>query len=203
VSAALIVIAVLLGLVVLLLAVPMDVVFRFANVEALAGQVTVRWLFGLARFRIKIPDIAKPKPPTTKPKHNAEEARKEFKARGRRTNVLAALKQSAFRKRLFRFAKSLVHAMHARELYLRMRLGLGDPADTGRLWAMVGPLSALAQNLRNAEVRIEPEFADPVFEFESHGRVLLIPIQFIFLAVGFVLSPPSIRAWRTLKGSYA
>lgn len=84
-----------------------------------------------------------------------------------------------------------------------MRLGLGDPADTGRLWAMVGPLSALVQNLRNAEVRIEPEFADPVFEFESHGRVLLIPIQFIFVIIAFALSPPSIRAWRTLKGSYA
>jgi hypothetical protein len=203
VSAALIVIAVLLGLAVLLLAVPIDVVFRFANVEALAGQVTVRWLFGLARFRIKIPDVSKPRQSTAKPKGKTEETREELGARGRRANVLAALKQSAFRRRLFRFAKSLVRAVHAHELYLRMRLGLGDPADTGRLWAMVGPLSALAQNLHHAEVCIEPEFVDPVFEFESHGRVLLIPIQFILIAVAFVLSPPSIRAWRTLKGSYA
>ena len=202
-SVALIFFAVLLGLVALLLAVPIEVVFRFANVETLAGQVTVRWLFGLVRFHVKIPHLAKPKPSTAKPGHKAEEPQEVPKARGRRANVVAALKQSAFRKRLFRFAKGLVRAVHAHELYLRMRLGLGDPADTGRLWAMVGPISALAQDLRNAEVRIEPEFADPVFEFESQGRVLLIPIQFIFLVISFVLSPPSIRAWRTLKGSYA
>ncbi len=84
-----------------------------------------------------------------------------------------------------------------------MRLGLGDPADTGRLWAFLGPLNAAAQNLRNAEVRIEPEFVDPTFEFEINGRVRLVPLQFLALATAFALSPPSIRAWRTLRIKHA
>jgi hypothetical protein len=201
VNAVLLVIAILLGLVVFLLAVPIAVVFRFAGIEAFAGQISFRWLFGLVRFHIRFPRITKPKPPKSEPE--AAEARAKPAARGRRANVPAVLRQAAFRRRVYRFVKDLLRAVHAHELYLRLRLGLGDPADTGRLWAFVGPLHALAQNLANAEVRVEPEFTDPVVEFETHGRFLLIPLQFVVLVVGFALSPSSMRAWRTLRTSHA
>jgi Protein of unknown function (DUF2953) len=191
----------LLGLVVLLLAVPIDVAFGFERVESFTGRITVLWLFGLVRFRIPIPGAAKPPRPEAEPQIPPERAKP--RARGRRANVLAVLRQAAFRRRVYRFAKDLVRAAHARELYLRIRLGLGDPADTGRLWAFVGPLNALAQNLRNAEVRVEPEFVDPVFKFETHGRFLLVPLQFAALAIAFALSPPSLRAWYTLRRSNA
>ena len=82
-----------------------------------------------------------------------------------------------------------------------MRIGLGDPADTGLLWAFLGPLSALP--LRNAELRLEPEFVDPVLELEADGRLLLVPLRFLILAVAFALSPPTIRAWSTLRGNHA
>ena len=84
-----------------------------------------------------------------------------------------------------------------------MRLGLGDPADTGRLWALVGPLNAAANNLRNAQVQIEPEFMDPLFEFRFDGRLLVVPLQLVALAIGFALSPASLRAWRTLIRGHA
>ena len=202
-GAALLIVAVLFGLLVLALAVPIDVAFRFEGIEAFRGQIKIRWLFGLVRFRFTLPGAAQPKPPKPEPEPRAAEVPKKPKARGRRANVLAALRQAAFRRRAYRFIKDLVRAAHAHRLYLRLRLGLGDPADTGRLWAFVGPLSALAQNFPNAEVRIEPEFMDPVCEFEAHGRFVLIPLQFIALAIAFALSPPSIRAWRTLKASHA
>jgi len=202
VGAVLVVIAVLLGLLVLLLAVPIHVVFRFEGIEAFKGQITIRWLFGLVRFRIRVPGVGKPPPePGTEPQ--AAEVRVKSEQRGGRPDILAVLRQAAFRRRVYRFVKDLVRAAHLHQLCLRMRLGLGDPADTGCLWAFVGPLNALAQNLRNAEVRIEPEFMDPVFEFQAHGRLLLVPLQFLVLAIAFALSPASIRAWRTLKGSHA
>ena len=195
----LVTIAVLFGLLVLLLAVPLNVAFRFEGIEAFQGQITVRWLFGLARFRIKVPGVAEPQPPepeTTKVRAKSE------KRRGR-SNILAVIRQAAFRRRVYRLVRDLVRATHMHQLRLRIRLGLGDPADTGRLWAFVGPLNAAAQQLRNAEVQIEPEFIDPVFEFEAHGRLLLIPLQFLALAIAFALSPPSIRAWRTLREGHA
>jgi hypothetical protein len=195
------VVAGLLGLVLLLLAVPVDVEFRLAGLEPFTGQVGVRWLFGLVRFRVPVRRAGEPaRRPEAGPK--AARARARPEARGRHRDVLAALGQAPFRRRVHRLAGDLVRAVHLHRLRLLVRLGLGDPADTGRLWAVVGPLGAVAQ-LRNAELRIEPEFVDPVLEFQADGRLLLVPLRFLFLAVAFALSPPTIRAWRTLKGGHA
>jgi hypothetical protein len=113
------------------------------------------------------------------------------------------LGQSGFRRRVRRLVGDLVRVIHVGRIRLRMRLGLGDPADTGRLWAVVGPLSALSQALSNADVRIEPEFVEPVLEFRARGRLRVIPLQVLAVAVPFALSPASIRAWRALRSERA
>jgi len=204
VSTSLVVVAGLFGLVVVLLAVPVAVAFQFHGVEAFTGQVTIRWLFGLVRFRIAVPDVSKSRP-RKKKKIETHATGPNAKARKRRAgaNVLSVLRQSAFRARVLRFVRDFLRAAHLHQLYLQMRVGLGDPADTGRLWALVGPLSAAAGNLRAMEIRIEPEFIEPVFDIEMRGQFRLIPLQFLALAIAFVLSPPSIRAWRTLRSSHA
>jgi len=193
-----VIIAIILGLPVLLLALPIDVAFRVEGIETFNGQIAICWMFGLVRFRVRIPGVSKsPRAP------KATKVRVKPDKRSGRLNVLALLRQAAFRQRVYRLVADLAGAAHLRQLRLRMRLGLGDPADTGRLWALVGPLNVVAQNLRNADVQIEAEYLDPVFEFQARGRLLLVPLQFLILAIGFALSPASIRAWRTLKGHHA
>ena len=198
---ALITLAAFGGLVALLLAVPLRVAFHLERVEAFNGQISVGWMFGLARFRLQLP--RKTTASKRAPAGPDVERRTKSKRRGAPGNVVVVLRQGAFRQRLFRFMKDIVAATHLRDLRLRTRLGLGDPADTGRLWALLGPLDAAARNLQTADVRIEPEFVDEVFEFRASGRLLLIPLQILLLAIGFALSPASMRAWRTLKGSRA
>lgn len=193
-----VILAIIVGLLVLLLALPIDLAFRVEGVATFNGQIAIRWMFGLVRFRVRIPGGNKS---ARAPK--ATKVRVKPDKRSGRPNVFALLRQAAFRRRVYRLAADLVRAAHLRRLHLRMRLGLGDPADTGRLWALVGPLNAVAQNLRNADVQIEAEYLDPVFEFQARGRLLLVPLQFLILAIGFALSPASIRAWRTLKGRHA
>ena len=197
----LVVVGVLAGLLVLL-ALPVEAAFRLEGIEAFTGQITIRWLFGLVRIRIPVPGVRE-RP--AKPAAEREAARKRPRRKARRgpARVLAVLGQTAFRRRAYRLVEDLVRAVHVSQLRRRMRLGVGDPADTGRLWAVVGPLNAAAQGLRGAEVQIEPEFMDPVLEFRAQGRVLVVPLQVLALAVSFALSPPSIRAWRTLKGGHA
>lgn len=194
---ALLVVAGLLGLVFLVLAVPVDVEFRLEGIEPFTGHLGVRWLFGLVRYRVPVPR-AGPRP-EAKPK--AAEVRARPEGRRRHRNVLAALKETAFRQRVYRLAGDLIRAVHPHRLRLLMRIGLGDPADTGRLWAVVGPLSAVP--LRNAELRIQPDFLDPVLEVEADGRLLLVPLSILILAIAFALSPPTIRAWSALRGSHA
>jgi hypothetical protein len=198
---ALLVLAGLLGLALLLLAVPVDLEFRLEGIEPLSGQLRVRWLLGLVRLSVPVPRAGEPAPgPRAKPR--AARVRARPRARGRGRGVLAALGQAAFRRRVARLLGDVVRAVHLRRLRLLVRIGLDDPADTGRLWGLMGPLGALAR-LRNAEVRVEPDFAEPVLAFEADGRARLVPLRFLGLAVAFALSPPTIRAWRALRGGHA
>ena len=176
----------LLGLVLLLLAVPLSVEFRVDGIQPFRGQVVVRWLFGLVRIRLPLPVASRPRP----------------RKRNRVRNVLTALREAAFRGRVHRLVSDLVHAVHFQRVRLLVRLGLGDPADTGRLWAVVGPVSVIAQS-RGADIRIEPDFLEPVLEIQADGRVAIVPLRILLLATGFVLSPPAIRAWRALGGDRA
>ena len=57
-----IVVAGLLGLVLLLLAVPLSVDFRVDGIQPFRGQVVVRWLFGLVRTRLPFPAASRPGP---------------------------------------------------------------------------------------------------------------------------------------------
>lgn len=183
-------IGVLLALVVALLAVPLTVVFSVHRVKDTQGAVRFRWLFGLVRFQLRIPRSA--------PGMKAESPRQR-KRKVSAGGLLSLTRRPAFRRRVYKFIRDMLRATHARNLFLRLRIGLGDPADTGRLWAVVGPIAGMAQNIRGAEVRVEPEFVDPVFEVESRGQFRLMPIQFIALTAAFMLSPPMLRAWRLLR----
>lgn len=202
-EAALLGIAVLLGLLVLVLAVPINLGLWMAGTEPLTGQVSVRWFFGLVRFRLGLPRPTKARRRGTRRTRGAAGTSARRRKPGRSADVLAVLRQSAFRRRLYRLARDVGRAVHPHGLHLRLRLGLGDPADTGRLWGLLGPLSALARSVENADVRIEPDFTDAALDFEARGRFVLIPLRLMGLAIAFLLSPSTIRAWRTLRAGRA
>lgn len=198
-----IILVVLLGLVVLLLALPMAVAFRIEGMQAFKGEIAVHCLFGRVCYRLQVPGGGAPTPEAYPAVRAGRASTKPEPRKRQPRQVLALLRQAAFRQRIYRLAQDLADAIHLRRLRLNMRVGLGDPADTGCLWALVGPLQAVAQNLHGANVRIEPEFMDAVFEFRAQGRLVVRPLQLLFVVMGFALSPASIRAWRTLRASHA
>jgi len=189
----------LLALVVGLLAVPLTVGFSIHRIEETRGLIRFRWLFGLVRFQLRIPRPSKARPGSGTMPGKKAKPRGRRKRKGGAGGLLSLIRQRAFRQRVHRFICDVLRATHPRDLFLRLRIGLGDPADTGRLWAVVGPIAAMAQTLRGAAIRIEPDFIDPVFEVESQGRFRLVPIQFIGLTAAFLLSPTTLRAWRHLR----
>jgi hypothetical protein len=190
----------LLALLIALLAVPLTVVFSIHRIKETQGLVRFHWLFGLVRFQLRIPQAAKARPrPAPAPGKKAKSPRQRKQKASAGGLLLSLIKQPAFRRRVYKFIRDMSRATHARNLFLRLRIGLGDPADTGRLWAIIGPIAGMVQNLRSAAVRIEPEFLDPAFEVESHGQFRLVPIQFVVLTAAFMLSPTMLRAWRRLR----
>jgi hypothetical protein len=194
--------AVLLVILVLLLAVPIELVFDVTRIDRFSTNVKVKWLFGLIRFSVNKPDTSAAQPKETT-KAETMIKTKQQKTTTSSSNLIAALKQSAFRRRVYRFVKDLLRATHSRDIFLRLRIGLGDPADTGRLWIFLGPVAAIAANAGDAVIRIEPEFINPTFEIDGRGAFRLMPLEFITLVIAFMLSPTTLRAWRTLRrGSY-
>ena len=83
-----------------------------------------------------------------------------------------------------------------------MRVGLDDPADTGQLWAVIGPMSAALSNTWEEMITIEPVFHEPHFEFEGHGSIRLVPLQLVYLTLGLIASPSvwqAVRRFRALR----
>jgi len=79
-----------------------------------------------------------PADPTAKRRARLRERRRS--AQG----ALTALRDAALRRRVWRLIRDLRQAIRLQRGHLHARLGLGDPADTGRLWALLGPLQTVA-----------------------------------------------------------
>lgn len=111
----------------------------------------------------------------------------------------APLGSEGFMRCLGRFLKRLFHALHTGELIGFARIGLDDPADTGELWAIMGPVSVLLTQ-RYPHFELAPSFAGARFDFEGRWSVAVVPLELIAVTLAFVLSPPALRAaaaaWR-------
>ncbi len=93
-------------------------------------------------------------------------------------------------RRLARFVRDALAALRPSDFWLRLRLGLDDPAETGMLWAAVGPLTAWTP----ARLDVAPVFPGPAFELTSRGCVRIIPAQVLGLVAGLALSPATVGA---------
>ena len=186
-------IAVIFLAIIALLAIPVLVTFRVYRRQAFQGQITLIWAFGLVRLPIPLFEGKVSSPRAEKA---ARKTKYKKQRRRKNTSPFALIRQPAFRRRLVKFISDLWHAIQKRNVSLRVRLGLGDPADTGQLWAIVGPLAGMLANVKEASLKIEPEFMDTVFELESSGTIRLIPLQIIYLAMALFLSP---TVWQGIK----
>lgn len=177
--------------IVALLAVPVSLSYRVSWQRAFHGSVRLHWLFGLVRVQLPAP---RPDAASAEKKQRVRKKRNKASSR-KKSSPVAAIRYQPFRQRVIQFIRAIWRAIDKQNLRLRIRIGLGDPADTGQLWAVVGPLSGLLANAREASIEIEPEFVDPVFELDSSGRIRVIPLQLVYLTLGLMLSP---SLWRGL-----
>ncbi len=176
-----------------LLAIPVTLTFQISWRHVLQGNIRLLWLFGLVRIPIPISQ-------TKGSSHEGEESvqahsRQEHPPR-KKQNLFTVIRQKSFRRRVFLFFRDIWHALHKRNLKLRVRIGLGDPADTGQLWAVIGPVSGILAGTQAASFEFEPEFYETVFELDSSGSIRLVPLQILYLTIGLLLSPP---LWQAVK----
>lgn len=107
---------------------------------------------------------------------------------------MSVLRTEGFVARVWRLLRDLLQRIQVQDLSLEARIGLDDPADTGRLWGFVGPLVAVLPLPSAANVAIAPDFQAQTFEFSSEGQIRLVPIRLLWTALLFLLSPVTLRA---------
>ncbi|MCF6256826.1 MAG: DUF2953 domain-containing protein [Gammaproteobacteria bacterium] len=180
-------------LLITLLVIPVTLTFKISWQQIFQSDVKLLWLFGLVCVRLF------PSQPEIPAQENDELIKKVsyfWRSSREKTIPFAVIRQKAFRQRITRFIRDLWHAVQKRNLGLHIHIGLGDPADTGQLWAVVGPIAGMLSNVQGATIEIKPEFIDPTFKLDSSGTIRLIPLQLIYLIIALLLSP---SIWRGVK----
>jgi hypothetical protein len=114
---------------------------------------------------------------------------------------MALVRQRPVRQRLSRFARDLWRSVEKDNVLVTARIGLDDPADTGRLWAFIGPVSATLTAVSGASISVAPDFARETLEVDGQGNFRLIPLKLILITGGLILSPTVWRGLRNMQGS--
>jgi len=189
---------VILLVVIALLAIPVTVWFRLSWPNVQENDVRLRWAFGLVNVSLPgepaEPDRSERDPATAEEKPSPRQPRDK-------TRVWPAIRRAEFRRRVIRFLGDVWDAIHKHDVRLRARIGLGDPADTGRLWAAIGPVSGMLAAVRTAAIEIEPEFQEATLELAGRGRIRVVPLHLLILACGLCVSPSIWRGVRAMSTS--
>jgi hypothetical protein len=184
---------IVLLLIVVLLALPVTLTFQLSWKQTLTADLKLKWAFGLVRADVS--------PGPGKSESEKTEAARHRRSRGKKIKLMGVIRQRKFRRRILRFLSDLWRAIHKQNVRLRVRLGLGDPADTGRLCAVLGPLSGVFASMRHIRVVFEPDFLDSTLEVDSSGTVRMIPLQITFLALALLFSPAIWRGIMSMRRS--
>lgn len=187
-------VAAFLLLLIALMAIPVTLTFQASWPQLFQGDIKLQWAFGLVRVRL--PSFQSKAPSSEGEELARKIERPKDSSRKKRNTFARVLRQQSFRRRIIRFVRDFWHAVHKRDVVLRMRIGLGDPADTGQLWSFVGPVSGMLTNIKDASFIIEPDFFDTTFELEGSGHIRFIPLQIIYLTIGMLLSP---SVWQGIR----
>lgn len=169
------------------LAIPVTLTYQLSWPQDSQQDTLLEWAFGLVKVRIP---VSEPKALSSAGNESKRKTHRSRDSYGKRTNVLAAIRSKPFRQRIVRFIGDMWQAIHKKNVSLRVRVGLGDPADTGQLWAIVGPIAALLATVQGAAIAIVPEFSDSTFELNTAGSIRVIPLQLILVTIALLLSPP-------------
>lgn len=190
---ALLVIVCLIVAFILLLCVPLDLKFVWDSLQKPPGRFRLKWFFGaLGR------DIQKGAPkPERKEKAKKERAGGATKNLNGIRDFIEIVRIKGLFRQLARLIKDLFKQIKLKNFTGSIRVGLGDPADTGFLFAIVNSALPFLDNLAN-KASVQPVFeGDSIFEAHLKGMVRLQPIKFTLPFARFIFSPVGIKLVRT------
>ena len=175
----------LVVLVVLVLCIPVDLVLDLDTAGGPKSRVRLTWLFGL---------ISKEVSRREKKPEKKERRRKRPNLR----TIIEILRTRGFLRQLQRLIRDIFRRLEIKRLECDLRVGLDDPADTGFLFAVIGPVTVFLSNSLFRHIRIEPSFEGAVFQGHAHGAIRVRPIKLVPPLMWFVFSLSTMRVLKRL-----
>ena len=154
-------------------------------------RVRGRWLFGLVRFQSGGSSAASPA--STAAARSKKRVSKPFSSRralrvGRRILAIDDLVP-----RTLRLFRDLARSVRWRRGFVSLRVGLGDPADTGELCGWVwGAMACLPASWIRFD--FEPEFDEACFEADAGAVCRITPARVVGSFLRFLVSRPARQA---------
>ena len=178
---------------VLVLSVPFDMAFQVSVPGRPRFRIKLLWLFGLVSK-----EITGEKKPEEK-KEVVQKRQKPGAGRRRFRDILAILRTQGLLRQLRVLIGDIFGRLKIRDLAADFRVGLGNPAETGLLFALIGPTTFWLSSSFPLQIRVQPSFADEAtFEGYSRGAVRLRPIQLVIPFLRFVFSLATVRMVKKL-----
>lgn len=175
------------------LCVPLDMTLHADVYGKPKLRLKLSWLFGLVSK-----EVTRGKEPKDK-KKLVKEKRKPREGKRRLRDILEILRTRGLLSQLKRLLRDVLSRLKTRDLIADFRVGLGDPADTGLLFALIGPATFWLNSSLSHQIRVQPSFeGEGVFEGYSHGVVRLRPIQLVIPFLRFAFSLATIRVAKRL-----
>jgi len=173
----------------LVFSIPLDLSLRLDANGTIKFQSKLVWLFGILYKR-----ISKKEKKTKKVKQKKVKDKKSGVNR-----ALFFLRTKGLLKQVKVLIKDIFSSLSIRRLKANLMIGLDNPADTGLLFAYIGPASVFLNNSKKYSISIEPSFEDEVIlKGYIHAVIRLIPIRVVIPLLKFIFSPLIFRIVKEL-----
>lgn len=154
-------------------------------------KTEISWLFGFVHKEI----TKKEEPPVTK---KTVKSKAEKKVIGAKV-LLQILRVKGLLQQVKILLKDTLKRIRLDALEVDFKLGLDDPADTGLLFAFIGPAACLFNAFLPDMVKIQASFADEaVLEGSLDVALRLIPWLVVIPLLRFIFSPTGVKVTKIL-----
>lgn len=163
-------VAALMAVFVLLLVTPLRLQLSLQRDPALRSSV-VAWPFGGSFFPVRVFDSRRKRARPDQPKAARKKTHRH--RRPPRADVISTLPGVIHR---------TLATLHVEALTIRGEFGLGDPADTGRLYGQLTPLIYAFPG----DITVRPNFETTCLSGQANTVIRVIPIAFLWPSAGFL-----------------
>jgi len=179
-----ILISVLGGMVILMiiaLSVPIDATFSIDTSTNPRFQAKMCWLYGLVKWKLGLSQY-----------RVGKENKKKRLGVSQRT-LLKIVTTRGFMEKTVGLVWSIFRRIRLKELKIDLNVGLDNPADTGILFALVGPVLPLVNLPRQCHVNVEPSFQEATIDGKAILSFSIFPIALAVPFMKFVFSKPVLK----------